>query len=199
MAFCSNGLHDTGQRIRFYFSIKVSPRLLYQIYFIIRSILYSHPSHLTFPLYRSIPVLFLQVSAPSNPSCSFETSRHVSISFLRFLLLFLTSSAHIYQPLPISQKTTRAHFLLSFSFLYFFKETVYGSFSVSFSCLYVEDKAGLLSVLSVWWVSDCPSVWDVAVYCAMVLGARGSVVQLGTSCLHRCMKILWTRLETQPK
>jgi len=39
-------------------------------------------------------------------------------------------------------------FFFSSLFFYFFKEADYGSFSGSFSCLYVEDKAGLLSVLS---------------------------------------------------
>lgn len=145
------------------------------IYLINHSVpFYSHPSHLTFPVSRSIPALFLRLSASSKPSSSFESSRHVSISFLRFLLLSFSLPAHMFINLsPFLRKPQGPLFLFSAFFFYFFKEAVYGSFSDSFSCLYVEDKARLLSILSVWWVSDCPSVWDVAVYCVNVFRARG--------------------------
>lgn len=170
-----NGLYwYWGSESGFVVPFKVIPHLLYQIYLINHSVpFYSHPSHIAFPVSKSIPVLFLRLSTSSNPSSSFETSRHVSIPFFRFLPLSFSLPAHMFINLsPFLRKPQGPLFLYPF-FYYSFKEAVYGSFSDSFSCLYVEDKAGLLSLLSVWWVSDCPSVWDVAAYCVNVFRARG--------------------------
>lgn len=111
--FLFNGLHDTRKRIRFSCSITV-----FCIRFILRNIqfLYSHPSCLTFPTSTSSLFLFLQLQP--RPLFVFLSAFHVLylVSFRLFLILFLSPSAHVYQPLPFSQKTTRASLFCSFFF-----------------------------------------------------------------------------------